>query len=383
MKGEQFKKYIKNDRKMIKHSNHILDKFIELSTDKNFDFLIVPGDLTKDGEYQSHLDVANYLKKIEDNGKKVYVICGNHDINNYNAREYNNGSSRVKTVGYKKFKKIYSDFGYKESLYQDKYSLSYVVEPVSDLWLIALDSCMWQKQTNPASKNYTDGRLPVLTYRWLENILIKANKKNKRVIVFMHHGLIEHFKYNNKYLDEYIIDDYEKLGSLLSFYNVRTVFTGHFHSQDIVSKNYSNRIYDIETGSLVTYPSPYRIIEINNSIMKIKSDNITSISEINNFHSYSFKHAKTTTKSTFRNILKSYPIPSKDVKILSDYLSSSLLNHFQGDESNLKFKNYDNLSLLGKIAFFFGKKLTYSWQNDLFPQDNNLKIDLKTGKVIK
>ena len=378
MKGRNFNIYVKNDRKMIKRSNLILKKFIQLASKENFDFLIIPGDLTKDGEYQSHIDVAKYLRKLENHGKDVYVICGNHDVNNFKAREYNkNGSSKVNHAGYKKFKNIYKNFGYKESLYQDKYSLSYVAEPVDGLWLIALDSCMWQMQTNSNSKIYTDGRIPVFTYKWLENILIKANKKDKRVIVFMHHGLLEHYKNNNKYLDEYLVDDYKQLGKLLSFYNVKTVFTGHFHSQDIVSKKYSSKIYDIETGSLVTYPSPYRIVEIKNSKMHIKSKKINSIKNIENFQTYALKHARKTTKSMFSNILNRYPIKLDDTKILSNYLSKCLLQHFRGDEEKIIFKNYKKLSLFGKFAYFLRKELPNAWQNDLNPADNNTTINLK------
>jgi hypothetical protein len=36
------------------------------------------------------------------------------------------------------------------------------------------------------------------------------------------------------------------------------VFTGHLHVQDIA---YSDGVYDITTGSLVSYPHPYRVLE--------------------------------------------------------------------------------------------------------------------------
>ena len=42
---------------------------------------------------------------------------------------------------------------------------------------------------------------------------------------------------------------------------VRVVFTGHFHIQD-VAKDYNetrtDSIYDVSTGSTVTYPCPFR-----------------------------------------------------------------------------------------------------------------------------
>ncbi len=47
------------------------------------DFVLMPGDLTRNAEYAAHKEQAEKLAKFEaDTGIPVYVINGNHDINN-------------------------------------------------------------------------------------------------------------------------------------------------------------------------------------------------------------------------------------------------------------------------------------------------------------
>ncbi len=50
--------------------------------------LLVSGDLTFNGEYQSFVDLANFFKQIESFGTKVLVEPGNHDIADGWARKF-------------------------------------------------------------------------------------------------------------------------------------------------------------------------------------------------------------------------------------------------------------------------------------------------------
>ena len=50
--------------------------------------LLVIEDLTFNGEYQSFIDVAHFVKQIESLGTKVLVEPGNHDIADGWARKF-------------------------------------------------------------------------------------------------------------------------------------------------------------------------------------------------------------------------------------------------------------------------------------------------------
>jgi len=84
-KGKALETYLNGDRKLLLESDALLRKTVQLLLQENPDVVLIPGDLTKDGELVSHLGVAELLKPLREKGIKVLVIPGNHDINNPNA----------------------------------------------------------------------------------------------------------------------------------------------------------------------------------------------------------------------------------------------------------------------------------------------------------
>jgi DNA repair exonuclease SbcCD nuclease subunit len=77
--GNAWQNYLASDRKMVDKSWEIFDGMVDFALAEKPDMLLVAGDLTKDGEKQSHVYVATGLQKLVDAGIQVYVIPGNHD----------------------------------------------------------------------------------------------------------------------------------------------------------------------------------------------------------------------------------------------------------------------------------------------------------------
>lgn len=275
--GTAFETYLASDRKLLLQSDAILKTTVEkIVADKNLDFVIVPGDLTKDGERVCHEAFAAYMKTIEDAGINVFVIPGNHDINNPHAYAFDGETTiPVDNVSPSLFEQLYADYGYDEALYRDPNSLSYVVEPVEGLWLLAMDSCDYD-DNEFLGKPVTSGNFSADTREWILDILDMAQTGNKRIIGMMHHGLLEHFTGQSSATpgSEYVIEDWENLSETFAKAGLHTVFTGHFHANDVTIKQWEENgttysLTDAETGSLVTYPSPYRFVRIDseNSII--------------------------------------------------------------------------------------------------------------------
>ena len=66
---------------------------------------------------------------------------------------------------------------------------------------------------------------------------------------------------------DYLLDDWATVSKLFADAGMRMVFTGHYHAQDVVKRSIKTAdtpsfIFDVETGSLVTYPVPYRIVTL-------------------------------------------------------------------------------------------------------------------------
>lgn len=290
--GAAFEAYLAQDRKLIAESSAITEATVDAIKASNAEIVLVAGDLTKDGELESHQQFAELLGELEQAGKKVYVICGNHDINNPEAYSYNGATvTRVDNVTPEGFKTIYSDFGYGEAIEQDPDSLSYVVEPVEGLRIIAMDSCIYGSN-NDLEHSVTDGEFSEERLDWIKKQIKMARAEGKMVVGMMHQGLIEHFSVQEEMFDEYVIEDWEDVSDELADLGMHIVFTGHFHAQDIVKKTTENgnTIYDIETGSLVTYPIPYRMVTISGNTMDITTNKIEEIDydigDAENFQSY-------------------------------------------------------------------------------------------------
>ena len=85
------------DGKLLKYATEILEAFARTL---DSDVLIVSGDLTTNAERATHLWLARYFEAIEAKGTQVFVIPGNHDIDNPYATGFETGKQkRVEKIG--------------------------------------------------------------------------------------------------------------------------------------------------------------------------------------------------------------------------------------------------------------------------------------------
>src|SRR5690625_2299477 len=120
--NKEFNMAVRYDRKFLVEGIGLLKKALKLASQNESSYLLIPGDLTKDGELLSHLEVRDILKSWldEDKDRRIFLIPGNHDINNYQAYDYKN-LKPDQNITPKEFFEIY-DFSYKENvlnLYKD------------------------------------------------------------------------------------------------------------------------------------------------------------------------------------------------------------------------------------------------------------------------
>jgi predicted phosphodiesterase len=282
--GEAFEEYLTHDRKLLRESGAILEATIQsILNQPNIEFVIVPGDLTKDGEETSHRKFADYMCLLESHGIDVFVIPGNHDVNNPHAYRYEgNQVFPVENVSPELFARIYADFGYHEAISRDPHSLSYIAEPVPGLWLFALDSCRYDENLDLGTP-VTGGRFTKDTLNWVLEKLSAAKAGGKKVVGFMHHGLLEHHLGQSPLFSEYIIEQWPTLSKILAKAGLPIVFTGHYHALDATQRKWSSgdkvtSLFDVETGSLATFPIPYRVVSLDEgNVVNIHSEFITEI----------------------------------------------------------------------------------------------------------
>jgi predicted phosphodiesterase len=377
--GTAFEDYLAHDRKMLAESTEIMEKMVEeLIKVDNLDFVIIPGDLTKDGEKVSHEKMASLLKKLNDYGIATYVVPGNHDINNPHAVSFNGSTTtKVASVTPEEFAKIHKNSGFSNAIYKDSNSLSYVAEVADNVWLFAIDSC---KYDNNDTYPETSGEISSVTLSWILEKLAVAKSKGKLVMGMMHHGIIAHFAGQPVLFGEYVLDEYSTVGAALANAGMNIVFTGHFHAQDVVKYSFSGGVlYDVETGSGVTAPSPYRIIDLDIPAKKfdIKSYEIHSIPSKADFDTYKKEFTEKGMLELYTALGPQYGLPAQYASVGAEIHVA----HYKGDESLAALSAQSQAVIQAMVTSTDAATkqlggMMYDFAEDGTPSDNNLIITL-------
>ena len=378
--GSAFETALYSDRKLLLDSLDLLDYAIEDILKSKAQFVLISGDLTKDGELACHSIVAKRLARLADAGLKVYVIPGNHDINNPDAVSYSGDTvTPVDNIQAEDFARIYADFGYGNALERDPNSLSYVAEPVSGLWLLAIDSCRY-RENMPGGGETVGGKVSQSTADWIAGVLKNAIKENKAVMVMQHHGIVEHWNGQHKLHPDYLILDYTHFGEFLASYDVRLAFTGHYHAQDITQGVFGDKyLYDVETGSLVTAPSPLRYCSIEGGNFKVES--VMVIDKLHpgtDFAQSANDFVKTTVMREASSTLKKFKVSDSDTELISDAVGDAFSAHYSGDEITSERPALDKgrLNIWGKAVLMLQQYVLDGLWVDLYPADNNTAFSL-------
>lgn len=327
MEGEAFEQAMAQEVKLFRQSSELLETALLEIEQTGVDFLILPGDLTKDGERYSHLKLASYLKELKDRGIPSFVVPGNHDILNPLAFSYSEaGPAATPTIQPEEFEIVYEEFGYSDALYRDPTSLSYVVEPVPGLWLLAMDSCRYRENTD---ESMISGALKAETMEWIEQVLHEARARNKMTVGFLHHAVLENFVGHADLVPEFIVEDHEQVSRKLAEWGLELVFTGHTHVQDATARCWENGrcLLDIQTGSILTYPNPYRIVTLRQGFLNVRSYPIVMIP--GDFGDDGFSaFSRAFTESGMRKLAARYLF----FGALADFFVATYLAHAMGDE---------------------------------------------------
>jgi len=375
--GAAFNELLQSDRKLLLDSKDLLDYTVDKLINSSVKFVIVSGDLTNNGELINHQYVAAALKRVADSGKKVFVVPGNHDILNPEAVKFNGDTTEpVDNISPEDFADFY--YGLNDPISRDPNSLSYVSEAADNLWILGISSVRYG-EGNMAE--IVSGRVSQATENWIADMLREAQRENKAVIAVVHHNVVEHWKGQAKLHPDYLISDYKYFGKLLASYNVRVVFTGHYHAQDITKADFgtSGTLYDVETGSLVTAPCPVRFCSINNNTLNITTEDIViELHPDTDFADNANAFVKSTVVREAFNTLRKYKVAVNDANYIAEIVGDSFVAHYYGDEDISKKPVIDTskLNIWSKIVLATQKYVINGLWNDLPPSDNNCVIPL-------
>mgnify|MGYP003289393544 CR=1 FL=1 len=249
------------------------------------DFLLVPGDLTKNAEKAAHQELVEKFTQFERlTGIPVYVINGNHDINNNRAAIYDGENllnvkknpelrSQLDTTP-EEFEALYKNFGYSsEGGYYSRYkqiagnsegSLSYAIDLPNDYRLIAIDSQLYSADNTDSGLNEqeTAGHMSDALLEWALKECEQAEKDGKTIIGFTHTNTVPHFDTEVDLFDNFVFRDWEKAADVLADAGMHYTVSGHVHMQDVATyvSDSGEEITDITGASILSYPNLFRSV---------------------------------------------------------------------------------------------------------------------------
>lgn len=264
----------KYDQKCVAESGAILDAAIEkLIADRETEIVLISGDLVSDGEREGHYELPKKLRRLTENGKRVFVITATHDVCT-EPKRYSEAEGETIAEGLTKpeLLELYWEFGPEQAFSVHKESFSYAVQLAPGYRLLALndDGIGW----GSGFHGYDESEL-----QWLKEQLEAGKQSGDTMLVMGHYPLLPPSPVQPAFIPDEMLGNREKIAALLADSGVQFMFTGHTHMQNI---NYfdtakGNRIFDINTASLIGYPSPIRKMLLTDNSLTVETLHLDSI----------------------------------------------------------------------------------------------------------
>ena len=327
---EAWTTYYAGERKMLQESAAIFDQFVDQMIALRPRVVLITGDLTKDGEMLSHEYVRDGLDRMRYNDINVFVIPGNHDFGGSGKAtkfKADGTTEDAEVMPDDEFASFYNSYGYNDwDNERDPNSLSYVAEPIEGLVILAIDSHKASIAKAPLD--------------WLCTKAKEARNAGKQVIAMMHHPLFPHIMGANLFIDTYTVDGYETVRDALIDAGVNTILTGHFHTSDIAkdwNDDEGKAIYDINTGSLISYPFDYRVLTPSNDFMtfQVATQTLTPTG-MNRDDAKAWLKGRTKTIATQKMNSKAGAMAgmfATQIDNVAEFASNLYILHAEGDEN--------------------------------------------------
>lgn len=254
--GEGYDSFMEFEQKCFAETEAINHAVIEyLKSSDEADIVLIAGDLTFNGERESHMEYRRLLKELTDSGKMVYVVTAGHDVNP-KPWSYPGTAERVPVEGvsFDELYDIYKDFGYGSAIALNREHMSYVAQLDDGVRLLVI--CNDTAQGRGLA--YSDEFLG-----WIKEQLDCARADGQMIFAMEHYPVLPGQPILSL-IGDATQKESQKLINLLADNGCHLIFTGHMHNQSIntVTTNNGNRFFDVCTGSIIGCPAYMRLCTI-------------------------------------------------------------------------------------------------------------------------
>ena len=259
--GDSLFRHANTKGMLVYEGDAVLDAFFKEAKNSGAKYLLIPGDLCE-GRLEEYKAIAEKLRAFEkSSGIEVFVLPGNHDIRAFESPD---------RFDLADFKEIFEQLGYDKALARRAEDASYTAELDARYRLLAIDGCVY---------GANDSLVTPELFAWIEAQILAAREDGKKLIAMTHFNVLEHYLIEGFADGSLCIDGHRRLATTLADGGVKYVFTGHGHANDIAQAQTGtgNRLFDIETGSLITYPLAWREVAFSDAEVRFEAKYLDKI----------------------------------------------------------------------------------------------------------
>ena len=254
--GKEYRDFMRFEQKCFAETESINNAvFSFLAKTEKTDTILIAGDLSFNGEKESHLGFIKLLNELKEKGKKVFVVTAGHDFNDicYGYSE-EKGKYEVESTSREELYDLYYDFGFSDAIAVDKKHLSYVAQIADGVRLLALN--------NDGSEEIKEG-FDTEQLQWIKEQAKKAKEDGQIMFAMNHYPLLAGQPILSL-ISSAVQKNAAETVEALADSGVNLIFTGHMHNQSINVKTtkLGNRLYDVCTGSIIAAPASMRLVTI-------------------------------------------------------------------------------------------------------------------------
>ena len=246
--------------------------FAQIAKDDRTDIVLLSGDTTSNGDFDSHHEFIEMLRGLKEKGKRVYVLTATHDYKWDGQTHKYVKDERVPVPAAKREElyDLYKEFGPDEAIAVHRQSMSYIIQLQDGYRLFALND-----DTNLNGKSGFSDEL----FEWIKEQIADAKANNQFIVAMTHHPLIAPSPMYEIIGRGDMMGDYDIRREQFADLGVQFMLTGHTHVHDI-DKHVSpkgNYFYDISTASTVGYPGTIRtvVFDADNNVVTTTTDLVT------------------------------------------------------------------------------------------------------------
>ncbi|MCL2023170.1 MAG: metallophosphoesterase [Oscillospiraceae bacterium] len=261
-----------------------IDKFIAMP---DCDVMLVGGDLTSNGDRESHDELVKKFRRINEAGKRLVLITSTHDYeqhSNIESAAKGKQIAQYKLEGGAEFKPtittreelrgLYNEFGFSDAISEFE-EFSYVAQIAPGLRVLMLnDDGDGYVGDDDSSNGFTQGQ-----FKWIEEQIAAAHAAGDTIFAVLHHPVMPPFSFYHHFSlnDMHGGKNNARNRDFLADSGIRLVFTGHTHMHNIChyTSPSGNKLTDVNTACLVGYPAPLRICSFKDGVMDIRTECLT------------------------------------------------------------------------------------------------------------